>query len=131
MLTNNISVLDQLAPNSLVPFADPAELKSTLLFKMAGRGGDGGNLCFTILWLVILIFVGFWIAGFCAGFHILFQPFAVFIEGCAVSVATNLISENLLFNVCSLSFAADPGDFTEGHDVPENVRREHESRQRI
>ncbi|KAK4011603.1 Uncharacterized protein APZ42_023356 [Daphnia magna] len=48
-----------------------------------GAGGDGGSFIWSILWFLILIFVGFWLGGFCAGFHILFQPFSVCIEGCS------------------------------------------------
>ncbi|XP_026759956.1 uncharacterized protein LOC113519096 [Galleria mellonella] len=39
-----------------------------------------GNVVFSILWLIILIFVGFWIAGIAAGFYILIIPFTVCIE---------------------------------------------------
>lgn len=51
-----------------------------------GAGGDGGSFIWSILWFLILIFVGFWLGGFCAGFHILFQPFSVCIEGCSVLI---------------------------------------------
>ncbi|XP_030027104.1 uncharacterized protein LOC115445129 [Manduca sexta] len=39
-----------------------------------------GNVIFSILWLVILIFIGFWIAGIAAGIYILVLPFTVCIE---------------------------------------------------
>ncbi|KAL0832062.1 hypothetical protein ABMA28_001552 [Loxostege sticticalis] len=39
-----------------------------------------GNVLFSIIWLVILIFIGFWIAGLAAGIYILLIPFTVCIE---------------------------------------------------
>ncbi|XP_068625259.1 uncharacterized protein [Battus philenor] len=39
-----------------------------------------GNVLFSIIWLLILIFIGFWIAGIAAGLYILILPFTVCIE---------------------------------------------------
>ncbi|XP_072929209.1 uncharacterized protein [Epargyreus clarus] len=39
-----------------------------------------GNVVFSIIWLIILIFLGFWIAGVAAFFYILFIPFTVCIN---------------------------------------------------
>ncbi|CAB3250686.1 unnamed protein product [Arctia plantaginis] len=39
-----------------------------------------GNVVFSIIWLIILIFVGFWIAGIAAGLYIILIPFSVCIE---------------------------------------------------
>ncbi|CAG9121042.1 hypothetical protein JYU34_004577 [Plutella xylostella] len=38
------------------------------------------NVLFSIIWLIILIFIAFWIAGIAAGFYILILPFTVCIE---------------------------------------------------
>lgn len=34
-----------------------------------------GNIIMSIVWLILLIIIGWPIAGFCAGFYILFLPF--------------------------------------------------------
>ncbi|XP_022113634.2 uncharacterized protein LOC110992220 [Pieris rapae] len=39
-----------------------------------------GNILFSIIWLIILIFIGFWIAGIAAGIYILVLPFTVCID---------------------------------------------------
>ncbi|KAF9824070.1 hypothetical protein SFRURICE_020336 [Spodoptera frugiperda] len=39
-----------------------------------------GNILFSIIWLIILIIVAFWIAGFAAGLYIILLPFTVCIE---------------------------------------------------
>ncbi|CAH2040496.1 unnamed protein product, partial [Iphiclides podalirius] len=39
-----------------------------------------GNVIFSIIWLLILIFIAFWIAGLAAGVYILILPFTVCIE---------------------------------------------------
>ncbi|KAG5889972.1 hypothetical protein JTB14_020260 [Gonioctena quinquepunctata] len=39
-------------------------------FKMA-------NILNSILWLLVLIFISFWIAGICAGFYIIVHPLSV------------------------------------------------------
>lgn len=43
-----------------------------------------GNVLFSIIWLLVLIFIGFAVAGFAAGFYILFLPFTVCISGLSV-----------------------------------------------
>ena len=47
-------------------------------------GGGGGSPLWMILWFLILIFIAFPIAFFCAGFYILIVPFTVCIEALAV-----------------------------------------------
>lgn len=49
-----------------------------------------GNVLFSIIWLVILIFIGFWIAGLAAGIYILLIPFTVCIEPLSVSTKYGL-----------------------------------------
>jgi len=62
--------------------------------KGNGSGADGGGgVLWSIIWLLILIFIGFWIAGICAGLYILLQPFAVCLE------ALNPVQEILLKGV--------------------------------
>ncbi|KAJ0177779.1 hypothetical protein K1T71_006652 [Dendrolimus kikuchii] len=39
-----------------------------------------GNVIFSIIWLIVLIFVAFWVAMFAAGFYIVILPFTVCIE---------------------------------------------------
>ncbi|CAK1579330.1 unnamed protein product [Parnassius mnemosyne] len=39
-----------------------------------------GNVIFSLIWLLVLIFVAFWIAGIAAGFYIIILPFTVCIE---------------------------------------------------
>ncbi|XP_027218340.1 uncharacterized protein [Penaeus vannamei] len=46
-----------------------------------GSGGGGGNAGWSIFWLIVLIFLGFWLAGFCAFLYIIFNIFAACIEG--------------------------------------------------
>jgi hypothetical protein len=65
-----------------------------LLFIAAAKMADSNGvvkILFSILWLILLIFIAFPIAGFCAGWYILFQPFSVCIEGCAVSKTLNAL----------------------------------------
>lgn len=50
-----------------------------------GKGSGSGSILWSILWLLVLIFIAFPVAGFCAGWHILFQPFSVCIQGCEAS----------------------------------------------
>ncbi|CAL1270954.1 unnamed protein product [Larinioides sclopetarius] len=40
-----------------------------------GAGKGGANFLWAIVWLIILIFAGFLVSGFCAGFYILFSIF--------------------------------------------------------
>ncbi|XP_050736179.1 uncharacterized protein LOC127008335 [Eriocheir sinensis] len=49
-----------------------------------GQGGDGaseGNMCWSIVWLIILIFVGFWLASLCAFLYVICSIFAACFEG--------------------------------------------------
>jgi len=96
---------------------------------MAGRGGDGGNLCWSIIWFLILVFIGFWVGGFCAGWHILFQPFSVCIQGCAVSLLFLYLtgSFDLLIFIIFLFklITANPRNLIEGFSFPEVLRREY------
>ncbi|KAL1494349.1 hypothetical protein ABEB36_009961 [Hypothenemus hampei] len=36
-----------------------------------------GNVVLSIIWLLILIFISFWVAGFCAGLYIIIHPLSV------------------------------------------------------
>merc|ERR1711874_111117 len=52
--------------------------------KMAAGGGlgsGGGNPVWSFLWFLGLLFIGWPVAGFCAGWYILILPFAVCIDG--------------------------------------------------
>ncbi|VVC97748.1 unnamed protein product [Leptidea sinapis] len=40
-----------------------------------------GNIIYSLVWLIVLIFISFWIAGIAAGFYIIILPFTVCIEG--------------------------------------------------
>ena len=64
-----------------------------------GLGSGGGNPIWSFLWFLGLIFIGYPVAGFCAGWYILILPFAVCIDGLNVSVYNLLSSANLLFRV--------------------------------
>uniref|UniRef100_A0A2A4JVY0 Uncharacterized protein n=1 Tax=Heliothis virescens TaxID=7102 RepID=A0A2A4JVY0_HELVI len=39
-----------------------------------------GNIVFSLIWALILIFISLWIAGIAAGFYIIILPFTVCIE---------------------------------------------------
>ncbi|KAJ8720972.1 hypothetical protein PYW08_006437 [Mythimna loreyi] len=39
-----------------------------------------GNIVFSIIWFIILIFISFWVAGICAGIYIIVLPFTVCVE---------------------------------------------------
>lgn len=47
-----------------------------------------GNILYSVIWLLILLFIGFWIAGLCAGLYILILPFTVCIEPLNVSIGS-------------------------------------------
>ena len=51
---------------------------------MAAGKSDGGKVLWMVVWFLVLLFLAFPIAGFCAGFYILFVPFTVCIEGLKV-----------------------------------------------
>jgi len=42
---------------------------------------DGACVCWGVVWFLVLWFIGWPIAGFCAGFYILLLPLTVCIEG--------------------------------------------------
>ena len=46
---------------------------------------DGACVCWGVVWFLLLWFIGWPIAGFCAGFYILLLPLTVCIEGLKVS----------------------------------------------
>ena len=54
-----------------------------------GMGSGGGNPVWSFLWFLGLIFVGWPVAGFCAGWYILILPFGVCIDGLAVKNVSN------------------------------------------
>ncbi|KAF4522493.1 hypothetical protein B566_EDAN002578 [Ephemera danica] len=39
--------------------------------------GNGGNPIWFVFWLLVLIFLGFWVGFFCAGWYVLLAPLAV------------------------------------------------------
>jgi len=47
----------------------------------SGSGTDSANPLWMFIWFLILIFIAFPVAGFCAGWYILIMPFTVCIEG--------------------------------------------------
>ena len=99
--------------------------------KGNGAGRGAGNACWSLIWLLILIFFGFWLAGFCAGFHILFQPFAACIEGCGVNIIFHYFELQLgyiltqwhLNKYIFYHHTADSGNLDERSRLPKNVRR--------
>ncbi|CAH0723776.1 unnamed protein product, partial [Brenthis ino] len=54
-----------------------------------------GNIIFSLLWLIILLFVGFWVACFAAGFYIFLVPFTVCIG--ALSGLTDFLMSCITF----------------------------------
>ena len=50
-----------------------------------GAGEGGGNILWSIIWFLILWFIAFPVAGFCAGWYILILPLTLCIEGLTVS----------------------------------------------
>ena len=56
-----------------------------------------GNPIWSLVWFLILIFISFPVAGFCAGWYILILPFTVCIDGLTVSEFYYLISIFLSF----------------------------------
>ena len=52
-----------------------------------GLGSGGGNPVWSFLWFLGLVFIGYPVAGFCAGWYILILPFAVCIDGLNVSLS--------------------------------------------
>ncbi|KAJ8728628.1 hypothetical protein PYW07_006324 [Mythimna separata] len=54
-----------------------------------------GNIVFSIIWFIILIFVSFWVAGICAGIYIIVLPFTVCVE--ALSGLTDFLLSVIQF----------------------------------
>ncbi|CAG0920352.1 unnamed protein product [Notodromas monacha] len=46
-----------------------------------GSGEGSANGLNMLLWFLVLIFLGFWVASFCAGWYILISPCTVCVEG--------------------------------------------------
>ena len=87
---------------SVSPFQIFTSLHSSFLtaLKMAAGGGlgsGGGNPFWSLVWLLALIFCGWPLAGFCAGWYILILPFAVCFDGFTVSWFLQNIKRSLLF----------------------------------
>ena len=82
-LTDEGVVLRRLSAESLSSF-HLEEIR--ILSKMAA----GGNVLWQIIWFLILIFIAFPVAGFCAGWYILILPFTVCIDGLTVSINTSV-----------------------------------------
>ena len=57
-----------------------------------GAGEGGGNILWSIIWFLILWFIAFPVAGFCAGWYILILPLTLCIEGLTVSQGGLLLS---------------------------------------
>ena len=53
-------------------------------------GGGGSNPLWMFIWFLILIFIAFPVAFFCAGIYIFVVPFTVCIEGLAVSAGMSV-----------------------------------------
>ena len=63
---------------------------------------DGACVCWGVVWFLLLWFIGWPIAGFCAGFYILLLPLTVCIEGLKVSFhefISNLVDRILIANL--------------------------------
>ena len=52
---------------------------------MGSGNGDSGGALWSLLWLVILILIGFWLAGLCAFLYIILNMFAACVEALDVS----------------------------------------------
>jgi len=62
----------------------------------SGSGsGAGGNPVWSLVWFLLLIFIGFPVAGFCAGWYILLAPFTVCIDG--LKGLTDLLMKGINF----------------------------------
>ena len=94
------------ASPSLSPFQIFTSLHSSFLtaLKMAAGGGlgtGGGNPIWSFVWFLGLIFCGWPLAGFCAGWYILILPFAVCFDGFTVSLS---FETWILFHFCHNTF---------------------------
>ncbi|XP_058116438.1 uncharacterized protein LOC131288609 [Anopheles ziemanni] len=43
-----------------------------------------GNPLWSVIWLIVLIVVGFWVAFFCAGWYVIFYPLTVCVPDISV-----------------------------------------------
>uniref|UniRef100_S4P4E9 Uncharacterized protein n=1 Tax=Pararge aegeria TaxID=116150 RepID=S4P4E9_9NEOP len=67
-----------------------------------------GNIIFSIIWLIILIFISFWIAGIAAGIYIIVLPFTVCIQ--ALSGLTDFLLSVIQFpKYCAQSMVDGSG----------------------
>lgn len=55
-----------------------------------------GNIIFSLIWLIILIVVGFWIASVIAPIYIILQPFAACIDIVEVSIYRTKTSSRVI-----------------------------------
>ncbi|KAK8727534.1 hypothetical protein OTU49_009607 [Cherax quadricarinatus] len=46
-----------------------------------GAGQGDGSALWSILWLVVLLIIGFWVSGFCAAIYVLLNTFTACCEG--------------------------------------------------
>ena len=70
-----------------------------------GLGSGGGNPVWSFLWFLGLFFIGWPVAGFCAGWYILILPFAVCIDPLNVSLNVSLsqrVQLHLVQGVCDI-----------------------------
>jgi len=56
---------------------------------------SGGNILWSIIWFLILWFIAFPVAGFCAGWYILILPLTVCIDG--LTPVTDFLLKGLQF----------------------------------
>jgi hypothetical protein len=62
------------------------------------------NVCWSLVWIVVLILIGWPIGGFCAGFYLLLSPFAACIEACTPLI--DLLEKGVKFPLqCGLNVA--------------------------
>ena len=57
---------------------------------------DGACVCWGVVWCLVLWFIGWPIAGFCAGFYILLLPFTVCIDGLKVAILLTFFKSAIL-----------------------------------
>ncbi|XP_023935180.2 uncharacterized protein LOC112043813 [Bicyclus anynana] len=67
-----------------------------------------GNIIFSLIWLIILICVSFWVANIAAAFYIVILPFTVCIEG--LTALTDFLLSVIQFpRYCTESMMAGKG----------------------